>query len=131
VSFGDVAEARAYRAERWSEAPGDAVDEEVAEHLEPSPDGRLRWRFEPAAVVTAYSEMARPHLTPPADVPTHLVIATRADLVRPEFVVDCRAALGPGLAISEIEAGHMLYVDRPEETGTLLAGWLSGADAGR
>ncbi|WP_346048854.1 alpha/beta fold hydrolase [Actinomadura chokoriensis] len=131
VSFADAAEARAYRAARWSDAPAGAVDEEVAEHLEPSPDGRLRWRFEPAAVVTAYSEMARPHLTPPADVPTHLVIAARADLVRPEFVVDCRAALGPGLVISEIEAGHMLYVDRLEETGTLIAGWLSGADAGR
>ncbi|MEV4678618.1 MULTISPECIES: alpha/beta fold hydrolase [Actinomadura] len=129
VSFGDVAAARAYRAARWSESPPEAVDEEVAEHLEPTPDGRLRWRFEPAAVVTAYSEMARPHLTPPPDMPTHLVIAARADLVRPEFVVDCRTALGPRLAISEIDAGHMLYVDRLEETGTLLAGWLSGAAA--
>ena len=123
-AYADAAEARADRAARWSGAPADLVDEEVAEHLEPTPDGRLRWRYEPAAVVTAYSEMARPHLTPPADLPTHLVIATRADLVRPEFVVECRAALGPGLVISEIEAGHMLYVDRPEETGTLLAGWL-------
>lgn len=129
VSFGDVAAARAYRAARWSESPPEAVDEEVAEHLEPTPDGRLRWRFESAAVVTAYSEMARPHLTPPPDMPTHLVIAARADLVRPEFVVDCRTALGPRLAISEIDAGHMLYVDRLEETGTLLAGWLSGAAA--
>ncbi|NKZ05931.1 alpha/beta fold hydrolase [Actinomadura latina] len=131
MTFADVAEARAHLAARWSDAPADAVDEEVAEHLEPTPDGRLRWRFEPAAVVTAYSEMARPHLTPPADMPTHLVIATRADLVRPEFVADCRAALGPGLAISEIEAGHMLYVDRPAETGTLIAGWLSEAGSGR
>ncbi|MEU8797025.1 alpha/beta hydrolase [Spirillospora sp. NPDC048819] len=124
VSFADVAEARAARAARWPEAPGEAVDDEVAEHLEHEPDGRLRWRYEPAAVVTAYSEMARPHLTPPPDMPTHLVIATRADLVRPEFVVDCRAALGPGLVITEIEAGHMLYTDRQEETGTLLAMWL-------
>ncbi|MFB4310949.1 alpha/beta fold hydrolase [Actinomadura sp. GTD37] len=131
VSFGDVAEARAHLAARWPGAPADTVDEEVAEHLDPGPDGRPRWRFEPAAVVTAYSEMARPHLTPPADVPAHLVIATRADLVRPEFVVDCRAALGPGLVISEIEAGHMLYLERPEETGALLADWLSGAGAGR
>lgn len=124
VSFADVAEARAYRAGRWSEAPAAAVDEEVAEHLETAPDGRLRWRFEPAAVVTAYSEMARPHLTPPPGLPTHLVIAAKADLVRPEFVADCRAALGPALAITEIDAGHMLYTDRLEETGTLLAAWL-------
>lgn len=131
ASFGDVAEARAYRAARWPKSPDDAVDEEIAVHLEHGADGRLRWRFEPAAVVTAYSEMARPHLAPPADVPTHLVIAAEADLVRPEFVVDLRAALGPGLVISEIEAGHMLYLDRFEETGSLLSGWLDGAGAAR
>lgn len=123
-SFADLAEARADRAARWPDAPDEAVDDEVAEHLEPGADGRLRWRFEPAAVVTAYSEMARPHLTPPPGLPTHLVIAAKADLVRPEFVADCRAALGPALAITEIDAGHMLYTDRLEETGTLLAAWL-------
>lgn len=129
VSFGDVAAARAYRAARWSESPPEAVDDEVADHLEPTPDGRLRWRFEPAAVVTAYSEMARPHLTPPPDMPTHLVIAARAErgaAVHHELGAD---EVGPRLAISEIDAGHMLYVDRLEETGTLLAGWLSGAAA--
>jgi lipase len=131
ASFGDVAEARADRAAHWPASPRDAVDEEVAEHLEHGPDGRLRWRFEPAAVVTAFSEMARPHLAPPADLPTHLVIATEADFVRPEFVVDLRAALGPSLVISEIDAGHMLYVDRFEETGTMLAAWLNGGGAGR
>ncbi|GGT49895.1 putative hydrolase, alpha/beta fold LipV [Actinomadura citrea] len=131
ASFGDVAEARADRAAHWPASPREAVDEEVAEHLEHGPDGRLRWRFEPAAVVTAFSEMARPHLAPPADLPTHLVIATEADFVRPEFVVDLRAALGPSLVISEIDAGHMLYVDRFEETGTMLAAWLNGGGAGR
>ncbi|TMR00504.1 alpha/beta hydrolase [Actinomadura soli] len=131
VSFGDVAEARAARVARWREAPDEAVDDELAEHLQHGADGRLRWRYEPAAIVAAYSEMARPHVPPPVDVPTHLVIAARADLVRPEFVVDCRTALGPGLAISEIEAGHMLYVDRLDETGALLSEWLGGGAGGR
>ena len=125
VSFDDRAQARADRVARWPDAPDEAVDDEVADHLGLGPDGRLRWRFEPAAAVAAYSEMARPHLTPPPGLSTHLVIATRADLVRPEFVADCRAALGPDLVITEIEAGHMLYVDREEETGTLLAAWLA------
>ena len=126
VSFGDAAEARAFRADRWPEAPDEAVDDEVAEHLEQGPDGRLRWRCEPAAIVTAYSEMARPHLTPLAETPTHLVIAARADFVRPEFVVDCRTTLGPALVITEIDGGHMLYTDREVETGTLLGTWLAG-----
>ncbi|TYB43370.1 alpha/beta hydrolase [Actinomadura chibensis] len=126
VSFADAAEARAFRAARWPKASPGLLDEEVEAHLEPTPDGRLRWRFEPAAIVGAYSEMARPHVPPPVEVPTHLVIATQADLVRPEFVVDCRATLGPGLTISEIESGHMLYVDRLAETGRLLSSWLDG-----
>ncbi|MGH3242377.1 MAG: hypothetical protein ACRDNL_18520, partial [Spirillospora sp.] len=129
VTFGDMAEARAARAARWPEASDETLDDELAEHLQHGADGRLRWRYEPAAVVAAYSDMARPHVPPPVGVPTHLVIATQADLVRPEFVVDCRTALGPGLTISEIEAGHMLYVDRIDETGALLSGWF-GEDAG-
>ncbi|WP_067461598.1 alpha/beta fold hydrolase [Actinomadura macra] len=124
-SFADVAAARASLAARWPQAPDDLLDDEVSEHLAQCRDGRLRWRYEAAAVVAAYSEMARPHQPPPAHVPTHLVIAARADLVRPEFVVDCRTALGPGLIISEIDAGHMLYVDALGETGALVSGWLA------
>ncbi|MFD0691306.1 alpha/beta fold hydrolase [Actinomadura fibrosa] len=125
TSFADADEAWETLASRWPEAPDEALDEELAGHLEEGPDGRLYWRYEPAAIVTACSEMARPHLVPPADLPTHLVIAARADLVRPEFVVDCRTALGPALTITEVDAGHMLYVDRPEETGTLIGRWLA------
>ncbi|QXJ24919.1 alpha/beta hydrolase [Actinomadura graeca] len=124
-SFADVASARASLAARWPGASEGVLDDEVTEHLARCRDGRMRWRYETAAVVTAYSEMARPHLPPPADVPTHLVIATRADLVRPGFVVECRTALGPRLAVSEIESGHMLFVDAPDETGTLVGGWLA------
>lgn len=125
VSFADAVEARASLVARWSLASEETVSDEVAAHLEHGPDGRTRWRYERAAIVAAYSEMARPHVPPPAGLPTHLVIATLADLVRPEFVVDCRAALGDALTISEIESGHMLYIDRLEETGALLRTWLA------
>ncbi|WP_242901476.1 alpha/beta hydrolase [Actinomadura terrae] len=122
--FADAAEARESLAARWPEAPEAMLDDEVSAHLEHAEDGRTRWRYEPAAIVTAHSEMARPHLPPPPDVPTHLVIATGADLVRPEFVVDCRTALGPRLTLSQIESGHMLYIDAFQETGKLLDSWL-------
>jgi lipase len=125
VSFADAVEARASLVARWSLASEQTVNDEVAAHLEHGPDGRTRWRYERAAIVAAYSEMARPHVPPPAGLPTHLVIATLADLVRPEFVVDCRAALGDALTIPEIESGHMLYIDRLDETGALLRTWLA------
>ncbi|WP_030164217.1 alpha/beta fold hydrolase [Spirillospora albida] len=124
-AFTDSAEARAALARRWPGATPGILDDEIAAHLAPGPDGRLYWRIDPAAMVTAFSEMARPHVLPPAHIPTHLVIATYGDYVRPEFVVDCRTALGLGLTITEIESGHMLYVDAEEETGTLLSEWLN------
>src|SRR5688500_5987243 len=86
------AAARAARAESWPEAYPGADDDEVADHLHQDEDGLWRWRFEPAAVVTAFSEMARPPVPPPPGVPTHLVIATQAAMVRPAFVTACREA---------------------------------------
>ncbi|GAA1556015.1 lipase LipV [Actinomadura kijaniata] len=124
LSFADPAEARAERARGWAEAAPEAVDAEVADHLEQGADGRWRWRYERAAVVTAFSEMARPAATPPREVPTLLVVATRAGVVRPAYVTACRAAVAD-FAAAELDAGHMLYLDRPEETATLIRDWLT------
>jgi lipase len=38
--------------------PRAVLEEEAALHLEPGPDGRLRWRFSAPAVIAAWSEMA-------------------------------------------------------------------------
>ncbi|MEU9845637.1 hypothetical protein AB0C69_41290, partial [Actinomadura sp. NPDC048032] len=72
-----------------------------------------------------------PHDGPVRSAPAQRRAPAAGRPVRPEFVVDLRAALGPGLVISEVDAGHMLYVDRPEETGTLVAAWLSAGGADR
>jgi lipase len=95
------------------------------DHLAKGEDGRWRWRYEPAAVVAAFSEMARPFVTPSPGIPTHLVVATRAGVVRPVFVNACRRALGDDFAVTEIDAGHMLYLDRVDETGAILRSWFS------
>lgn len=129
-SFATPADARAARVKSWPEAYPGAQDDEVADHLDQDEDGLWRWRFEPAAVVTAFSEMARPPVPPPPGVPTHLVIATRAAMVRPAFVTACREALGDDLTITEIDAGHMLYLDRFDKTGSLIRDWLDGRAIG-
>ncbi|WP_225830515.1 alpha/beta fold hydrolase [Streptomyces sp. NK08204] len=123
--FADPEQARAERRSAWPAVSAATVEEEVAEHLVQRDDGTWQWRFEPAAVVTACSEMAGAAVTPPAAVPTLLVVARRSGFVRPEYVRACRATLGERLTVAELDAGHMLYLERPEETGELIRRFLA------
>lgn len=123
-SFGSPSQARAAQAADWPESPGWALDAEVAQHLEPGDDGRWRWRYCPAAAVTAWSEMARPHAVPPPGMPTLLMPALRADFVTATFVEDCHTALEERLTIREVDSGHLLYFDAADEVGALLAEFL-------
>ena len=125
-SFTDPEQARAQRRAEWPYASGEAVEDEVADHLAKESDGRWRWRFDAAAVVTACSDMAGPPLVPPPGVPTLLVIAQRAGFVRPEYVQDCRSVLGDSLTVAELDSDHMLYLERPREVGTLLRQFFTG-----
>lgn len=127
--FTGPEQACAERRSAWPAASAAAVEEEVAEHLVQRGDGRWQWRFEPAAVVTACSEMAGPAVTPPAAVPTLLVIARRSGFVSPEYLRACRAVLGERLTVAELDAGHMLYLERPEETGEQIRRFLRGRAA--
>lgn len=133
--FADPEDAVAAQRARWSGLPLSLVEEEVAEHLErvegapdagggPGTNGHWRWRFRLAAVVTAWSEMARPHVVPPAGTPTLLVAARGADFVQLEFVQDCRSVLGEELVATELDCGHMVYLERAEEVGTLVRDFL-------
>ncbi|GAB3211477.1 alpha/beta fold hydrolase [Marinactinospora thermotolerans] len=123
-SFADPDEARAVRAASWPDATPGAVDDEVDDHLVQGDDGRWRWRFAPEAVAAARAEMVRPHVTPPAGLRTLLVVAGRADLVRPGFLADCRARSGGHLEETVLDCGHMVYVERPAELGALLRRFL-------
>ncbi|MFI9235434.1 alpha/beta fold hydrolase [Streptomyces sp. NPDC053079] len=124
-TFAGCDEARVERKAAWPSASAEAVDDEVADHLTEEPDGRRRWRFDAAAVVTACSEMAGPPVLPPSTVPTLLVIAKRSGFVRPEYVTDCRAVLGDRLTVAELDCDHMLYLERPREVGALLRQFLA------
>jgi lipase len=126
-SFADPEEAHAALKADWSYSYPEAVDDEVVDHLEANEDGRWRWRFDAAAVVTACSEMAHPPVVPPSTVPTLLVIAKRAGFVRPEFVASCQGALGENLTVAEVDSDHMLYLERPDEVGSLLRRFLTSS----
>jgi lipase len=130
-SFADPAEARAARIRYWPPLPDEsAADDEVAHHLVRGEDGRWRWRYAPAAVVTAFSEMARPAVLPPATVPTLLVRATRVRVVRPELVEACRTAGDADVTVVDIDCFHQVQIERPERVATIVREFLSGRSRG-
>lgn len=58
-------------------------------------------------------------------MPTLPLIAGRSGFVSAQYVRACRAALGERLTVAELDAGHMLYLERPEETGVLVRRFLA------
>lgn len=122
-TFSDVIAARAHRAIRWAGIGDALVEAELTEHLVRDGD-RWRYRYCPAAVVAAWSEMARPAVTPPPGVPTLLVPALQSEFVRPRWVKACRAELGDALTVAEVDSGHMVYLECPDEVSALLRTFL-------
>jgi lipase len=122
-SYPDLATARADRAQRWEGIADDLVDAELAEHLMSDGD-RLRYRYCRAAVVTAWSEMARPAVVPPGR--TLIVPAAKAEFVRPEWLDACRAELGDALTVAEVDAGHMVFLERTAEVADHIVEFLGG-----
>ncbi|WP_224390383.1 alpha/beta hydrolase [Pseudonocardia sp. ICBG1293] len=123
VAFATRDAARAAKAGTWADVPGALVDAEVDEHLEQRA-GAWRWRLSQACLVAAWAEMARPAVVPPAGLPTLVVPAVRADFVSEDWLDDCRATLGADLTVAPVDAGHMVYLERPDEVAALLGDFL-------
>ena len=125
-SYPDLDAARADRAQRWEGISGALVEAELAAHLIPDGDsGRLRYRYCRAAVVTAWGEMARPAVLPPAGIRTLIAPAAKADFVAPAWLDACRRELGDDLTVAEIDSGHMVYLERTAEVAGLVAAFLA------
>jgi lipase len=122
-TFPDLEAARADRAANWEGVPDALVDRELEEHLVRDGD-RWRYRYCPSALVVAWSEMARPAVTPPAGLPTLLLPAKRADYVDPAWVRACEEALGGALTVVEVDAGHSLHLEKTAEVAALLGSFL-------
>lgn len=121
--YPDRASARAEKARGWEGVPGAVVDDELDAHLVEE-GGRFRYRYATPAVVAAFSEIARPAVTPPPGMPTLLVPATKVDYVRPEWVERLRAELGERLTVHPMDTGHMVYLEQPVETAGVITAFL-------
>ena len=119
-------EARTVRRALRPEHARGTVDEDLATFLEDGEDGRVRFRYRRPALVTAWSEMARPAPSL-AGYPGRvtLVAATLADYVTPELRDALRRDLGDRLTETGIDAGHMLFWDAPAEVGAIIRGALA------
>lgn len=103
----------------------ETVEEDVREHLERSPDGRLRYRYCQSAVVTAYSELStEPPRYDRLRVPTLLVVGASSYLVLDEQTYGYREALGDLLEVVTVGGGHMVTWDAWAETGAALDAFL-------
>ena len=123
-SYPDKAAARVVRAERWAGIADALVDAELEHNLVQGEDGRWRYLWSTPAVVAAWSEMARPAILPPPDLPTLLLPAAKVDYVNPAWVERVRAASGERLVVHVMDTAHMIYLEQPAETAARVREFL-------
>jgi lipase len=126
LTFESAEQAIRARLDTGSLAPRELLEEEMAEHLVRSSDGRLRFRYCQAAVVSLYGELCTP--PPPPETlraPTLLLHSSEFGLVRGEQIEAYRAALGNLLELAEVGGGHIVYWDAYEETAAAVDRFLA------
>ncbi|MBM3677821.1 MAG: alpha/beta hydrolase [Actinobacteria bacterium] len=121
----DEAVERRFEESRLERADGALVAAELAQHLEERGD-RLRYRYEQAAVVTAYSELAVRHPAfERARVETLVVLGEDSYLTYEHLEEEHREALGDLLEIATVPGGHTVLWDAPAETAAVVAAFLT------
>ncbi|WP_308206409.1 alpha/beta fold hydrolase [Mycobacterium yunnanensis] len=121
--FADRDEARADKTSgSWGEVDATELERELDEHLVTLPSGRVGWRIGLPAVMSYWSELARPIAVPRPGTPTTVVRAARTQppYVTDELVGTLRAALGPDFTLLDVDCDHMVPLARPAETARLI-----------
>jgi lipase len=119
--YTDRDEARAEKANgSWGEVASDELDRELDEHLIALPNGRVGWRISIPAMMSYWSELARPIILPPNTVPTTVVKASRT---QPPYVTDrlvAGLASRPDFALLEFDCDHMVAQAHPADTAAVI-----------
>lgn len=126
LTFESPDEAIDARLDSGSLAPRELLEEEMAEHLVRSADGRFRFRYCQAAVVSLYGELCTPP-PPPETLRAQTLLLHSSDfgLVRDEQIEAYRAALGDQLELTEVRGGHIVYWDAYDETAEAVDRFLT------
>jgi lipase len=133
------------RADRAYETPADAIEERLAsgvptpreyleeenrEHLSQHADGKFRFRYCQAAVVSMYGELCTPAPAPETlRMPSLLVHAGQFGLVREDQLEEYERALGDSLQVVEVPGGHIVYWDAFEATADAVERFLENPSA--
>jgi lipase len=124
--YTDRAEARAEKANgSWADVDADELDRELDEHLIEWPQGRVGWRISIPAMMSYWSELARPITLPPSEIPATLV---RAGRTSPPYVTDeLLAGLAPDrdFELLDFDCDHMVAHALPAETAAVIRKALS------
>jgi lipase len=112
-------------AESVVATPEATVAAYVADDLVRGVDGRLRFRYCPSALVTAWSELTLPP-PPVARVPTLLVRPVAATYDR-EQDLRYRQALGALLTMAAVPNGHNVLWESPLETTAAIVDFLAAS----
>ncbi|WAC90436.1 alpha/beta fold hydrolase [Mycobacterium sp. Aquia_213] len=121
--YPDPAEARMEKATgSWSDVDAGVLDAELDEHLIRLPSGRYGWRVSMPAMMSYWSELARPTVLPPAGTPTTLVRAawTSPPYVTEQLVTSLQERLGSDFELLTYECNHMVPGAMPTEVAALI-----------
>jgi lipase len=121
------AEARSEKANgSWADVEPDELDRELDEHLIDMPGGRVGWRISIPAMMSYWSELARPIQVPRSGIPVTLVRATKTD---PPYVTDDLLAglrERPDFTFLEFDCDHMVPQALPADTAAVIRKQLGG-----
>jgi lipase len=119
--YNDRDEARAEKVNgSWGEVDPEELERELDEHLIDQPNGRVGWRLSIPAMMSYWSELARPIRLPHNGIPITLVLATKTD---PPYVTDeLLAGLRdrPDFTMLEFDCDHMVPGARPADTAAVI-----------
>lgn len=120
--YPDAGEARAEKEHgSWADVDAAVLDAELDEHLVALPNGRYGWRISVPAMMSYWSELARPPVLPDATATTLVrALRTSPPYVSEDLIGGLGDRLGPAFRLVDLDCHHMVPHARPAEVAELI-----------